>query len=64
MKDTINKMKSIIRRYKTFLELGKHDYMLTNDELEAIRQAIKYLELVYELSQEYRGDKEWKPWIK
>ena len=59
MKDTINKMKSIIRRYKTFLELGKHDYMLTNDELEVIRQAIKYLELVYELSQEYRGDKEW-----
>ena len=59
MKDTINKMKSIIRRYKTFLELGKHDYMLTNDELEAIRQAIKYLELVYELSQEYKGsDKE------
>ena len=56
MKDTINKMKSIIRRYKTFLELGKHDYMLTNDELEAIRQAIKYLELVYELSQEYKGD--------
>lgn len=55
MKDTINKMKSIIRRYKTFLELGKHDYMLTNDELEAIRQAIKYLELVYELSQEYKG---------
>ena len=56
MKETINKMKSIIRRYKTFLELGKHDYMLTNDELEAIRQAIKYLELVYELSQEYKGD--------
>ena len=56
MKDTINKMKSIIRRYKTFLELGKHDYMLTNDELEATRQAIKYLELVYELSQEYKGD--------
>ena len=55
MKDTINKMKSIIRRYKTFLELGKHDYMLTNDELEAIRKAIKYLELVYELSQEYKG---------
>lgn len=55
MKDTINKMKSIIRRYKTFLELDKHDYRLTNDELEAIRQAIKYLELVYELSQEYKG---------
>lgn len=56
MKDTINKMKSIIRRYKTYLELGKHDYMLTNDELEAIRQAIRYLELVYDLSQEYKGD--------
>lgn len=56
MKDTINKMKSIIRRYKTYLELGKHDYMLTNDELEAIRQAIRYLELVYDLSQQYKGD--------
>ena len=56
MKETINKMKSIIRRYKTYLELGKHDYMLTNDELEAIRQAIKYLELIYELSESYKGE--------
>lgn len=59
MKEVIKNLKLIIRRYKTFIELGKKDYMLKTEELDTIRKAIRYLELIFELSKQYnKGDKE------
>lgn len=46
MKETIQNLKSLIRRYKTFLSEGYTNYKLNDKDLEAIRQAIRYLELV------------------
>lgn len=46
MKETITNLKSLIRRYKTFLSEGYTNYKLNVKDLEAVRQAIRYLELV------------------
>lgn len=57
MKEVIKDLKAIIRRYTTYLELNKSGYMITNDELDTIRKAIRYLELLFDLANQYRGDK-------
>ena len=59
MKEVIKDLKNIIRRYTSYLELNKSGYMITNDELDTIRKAIRYLELLFDLANQYRGDKEW-----
>ncbi len=56
MKEVIKDLKSIIRRYTTYLELNKSGYMITNDELNTIRKAIRYLELLFDLANQYKGD--------
>ena len=58
MKEVIKDLKNIIRRYTTYLELNKSGYMITNDELDTIRKAIRYLELLFDLANQYKGDKE------
>ena len=58
MKEVIKDLKSIIRRYTSYLELNKSGYMITNDELNTIRKAIRYLELLFDLANQYKGDKE------
>lgn len=58
MKEVIKDLKTIIRRYTTYLELNKSGYMITNDELNTIRKAIRYLELLFDLANQYKGDKE------
>lgn len=58
MIEVIKDLKSIIRRYKTYLELGKSDYRLNDKELETLKKTIRYLELIFELSKQYnKGDK-------
>lgn len=59
MKEVIKDLKAIIRRYTTYLELNKSGYMITNDELNTICKAIRYLELLFDLANQYKGsDKE------
>lgn len=60
MIEVIKDLKSIIRRYMTYLELGKNDYKLNDKELETLKKTIRYLELIYDLSKQYinKGDKE------
>lgn len=60
MKEVIKDLKSIIRRYTSYLELNKSGYMITNDELNTIRKAIRYLELLFDLANQYKGDKDEK----
>lgn len=58
MKETITNLKSLIRRYKTFIENGYENYKLNVKDLEAVRQAIRYLELVEIAVEDYnKGDK-------
>lgn len=58
MKETITNLKSLIRRYKTFIQEGYTNYKLSEKDLEAIRQAIRYLELVEIAVKDYnKGDK-------
>lgn len=57
MKETIKNLKSLIRRYKTFVENGYSNYRLNDNELETIRQATRYLELVEIAVSDYnKGD--------
>ena len=58
MSEVIKQLKSIIRKYKTSLELNS-TFRFSNDDLESIRKAIRYLELVDSLAKQYkRSDKE------
>ena len=52
MIEVIKDLKSIIRRYMTYLELGKNDYKLNDKELETLKKTIRYLELIYDLSKQ------------
>ena len=56
MEDVIKSLKQIVRRYVTCME-NNIDYTFKRDELEAIKKAIRYLDLVNSLSKEYRKDK-------
>ena len=56
MKEVIRSMKSIIRRYATCME-NNIDYTFRREELETVKKAIKYLELIDALTEEYKGDK-------
>ena len=56
MEEVIKNMRSIIRRYATCME-NNIEYQFRREELETIKKAIKYLDLIYELSKSYRKDK-------
>lgn len=57
MEEVIKNMRSIIRRYATCME-NNIEYQFKREELETIKKAIKYLDLIDELSKSYRKDKE------
>lgn len=57
MEEVIKNMKSIIRRYATCMQ-NNIEYTFRREELETIKKAIKYLDLIDELSKSYRKDKE------
>lgn len=57
MEEVIKNMRSIIRRYVTCME-NNIEYTFRREELETIKKAIKYLDLIDELSKSYRKDKE------
>ena len=54
MNKVIKNLKSMIRRYGTCLQSGK-EFILFDDELESIRKAIRYLELIDSLAKSYNG---------
>ena len=56
MEEVIKNMRSIIRRYATCME-NNIEYQFKREELETIKKAIKYLDLIDELSKSYRKDK-------
>lgn len=56
MKEVIKNLKLIISKYKTSLEV-KRPFRFSDDDLETLRKAIRYLELVNALTIEYNGDK-------
>lgn len=56
MEEVIKNMKSIIRRYATCME-NNIEYTFRREELETIKKAIKYLDLIDQLSKDYRKDK-------
>lgn len=57
MEEVIKNMRSIIRRYATCME-NSIEYTFRREELETIKKAIKYLDLIDQLSKDYRKDKE------
>ena len=57
MEEVIKNMRSIIRRYATCME-NNIEYQFRREELETIKKAIKYLDLIDELGKSYRKDKE------
>lgn len=54
MNKVIKNLKSMIRRYGACLQSGK-EFILFDDELESIRKAIRYLELIDSLVKSYNG---------
>jgi hypothetical protein len=56
MEEVIKNMRSIIRRYATCME-NNIEYQFKREELETIKKAIKYLDLIDELSKSYRKGK-------
>ena len=56
MKQVIKDLKSIVRKYKTSLELNAI-FKFSDNDLESLRKAIKYLELIDGLSDNYKGDR-------
>ena len=56
MEEVIKNMRSIIRRYATCME-NNIEYTFRREELETIKKAIKYLDLIDQLSKDYRKDK-------
>ena len=56
MEEVIKNMRSIIRRYATCVE-NNIEYVFKREELETIKKAIKYLDLIEQLSKDYRKDK-------
>lgn len=56
MEEVIKNMRSIIRRYATCMQ-NNIKYVFKREELETIKKAIKYLDLIDELSKSYRKDK-------
>lgn len=57
MEEVIKNMRSIIRRYVTCMQ-NNIEYVFKREELETIKKAIKYLDLIDQLSKDYRKDKE------
>lgn len=57
MEEVIKNMRSIIRRYATCMQ-NNIEYVFKREELETIKKAIKYLDLIDQLSKDYRKDKE------
>lgn len=55
MNKVIKNLKSMIMRYGTCLQSGK-EFILFDDELESIRKAIRYLELIDSLAKSYNGE--------
>ena len=56
MKQVIKDLKSVIKKYKTSLELNT-TFRFSDNDLESLRKAIRYLELVDGLADSYKGDK-------
>lgn len=56
MEEVIKNMRSIIKRYATCMQ-NNIEYTFRREELETIKKAIKYLDLIDELSKSYRKDK-------
>ena len=56
MKKTIKDLKELIKKYKTSLELNT-PFRFSDNDLETLRKAIRYLELVDGLADTYKGDK-------
>lgn len=56
MSETIDNLKLLIKRYTEHLRSGSKNFILTTNELEAIRKALRYLELIDDLSKSYRGE--------
>lgn len=56
MEEVIKNMRSIIKRYATCME-NNIEYTFRREELETIKKAIKYLDLIDQLSKDYRKDK-------
>lgn len=56
MTDVIKDLKTIVKKYKESLEL-KRPFRFSDNDLESLRKAIRYLELINTLSTEYSGDK-------
>lgn len=56
MSETIDNLKLLIKRYTDHLKSNNKNFILTTNELEAIRKALRYLELIDDLSKSYRGE--------
>lgn len=56
MKQVIKDLKSIIKKYKTSLELNT-SFRFSDNDLESLRKAIRYLDLIDGLADSYKGDK-------
>ena len=56
MKQVIKDLKGLIKKYKTSLELNT-TFRFSDNDLESLRKAIRYLELLDDLADSYKGDK-------
>lgn len=56
MSDVIKNLKSIVRKYKTSLDINT-PFRFSDKDLETLRKAIKYLELVNGLAETYQVTK-------
>ena len=56
MSDVIKNLKSIVRKYKTSLDMNTA-FRFSDNDLETLRKAIKYLELVNGLAETYQVTK-------
>lgn len=56
MSDVIKNLKSIVRKYKTSLDMNTA-FRFSDKDLDTLRKAIKYLELVNGLAETYKVTK-------
>lgn len=56
MSDVIKNLKSIVRKYKTALD-NNISFRFSDNDLETLRKAIRYLELVNGLAETYKVTK-------
>ena len=56
MSDVIKNLKSIVRKYKTSLD-NNISFRFSDNDLETLRKAIRYLELVNGLAETYKVTK-------